>query len=139
MKQIFIFIAVVALGVLIDSCQAQTKESDKQQELTAEGIDVYYFHFTRRCVTCKAIESESLEAIKMNYPDQFSSGEIKFHAYNLDEQESKPVAQKLNVSGQALLVVKGEKITDLTNQGFMYARSNPAKLHAEIEKAIGTL
>ncbi|MFC2124329.1 nitrophenyl compound nitroreductase subunit ArsF family protein [Bacteroidota bacterium] len=140
MKQLLIFLPVFVIGILSESCQAQTKESENSQVLsTTDEIDVYYFHFTKRCVTCKAIESESLQALETIYPDQYNSGQITFHSYNLDESDSKPVADKLKVSGQALLVVKGDDVKNLTNQGFMYARSNPAKLHTEIEKAIGKL
>ena len=109
MKQLLIFLPVFVIGILLESCQAQTKESENSQVLaTTDGIDVYYFHFTRRCVTCKAIESESLKALETIYPDQYNSGQISFHSYNLDESDSKAVADKLKVSGQALLVVKGD-------------------------------
>jgi len=140
MKKYLFILSILVIGLLVESCQAQTKESKIGQDLTSnDGIDVYYFHFSRRCVTCKAIESESLKVLETIYQDQYNSGQIKFHSFNLDESDSKPVAEELKVSGQALLVVNGDNIKNLTNQGFMYARSNPAKLHAELERAIGKL
>lgn len=140
MKRIFINLLIFVLIILSTSCQAQSEKNENGQELvTNNEISVYYFHFTKRCVTCKAIESESLKALQSLYPDQYNSGQITFYSFNLDETEGKSAAEKLTVSGQALLVVVDEDIKNLTNEGFMYARSNPAKLHAEIEKAIGKL
>ena len=140
MKRIFINLLIFVLIILSTSCQAQSEKNENGQELvTNNEISVYYFHFTKRCVTCKAIESESLKALQSLYPDQYNSGQITFYSFNLDETEGKSAAEKLTVSGQALLVVVDDDIKNLTNEGFMYARSNPAKLHAEIEKAIGKL
>jgi len=140
MKRLFFTLPIFILVILSTSCQAQSEKNENSQELVSNNeISVYYFHFTKRCVTCKAIESESLKALQSLYPDQYNSGQITFQSLNLDETEGKSAAEKLTVSGQALLVVVDDDITDLTNEGFMYARSNPAKLHAEIEKAIGKL
>lgn len=140
MKRFFSMLWIVSMVIVTTSCQAQSnKKENIRDQVSSEEISIYYFHFTRRCATCKAIESESLKAIEALYPEQFSSGQITFQSYNLDESESKTVADKLKVAGQALLIVKGENINDLTNQGFMYARTNPAKFHAELEKAIGKL
>lgn len=138
MKRLFFTLPIFILLILSTSCQAQSEKNENGQELVSNNeISVYYFHFTKRCVTCKAIESESLKALQSLYPDQYNSGQITFQSYNLDETEGKSAAEKLTVSGQALLVVVDDDIKNLTNEGFMYARSNPAKLHAEIEKAIG--
>jgi hypothetical protein len=140
MKRSFSLLWIFILVVATTSCNAQTKEGGKVQErVSIEEVSVAYFHFTRRCVTCKAIESESLKLIESLYPDQYNAGKITLLSYNLDESESEITARKFNVSGQSLLVIKGENVKDLTKEGFMYARTNPAKFHAELEKAIGRL
>jgi len=102
-------------------------------------IAVYYFHFTRRCATCQAVEAESQKAVASLYPAQFKSGKITFKSINLDENDSKTLATKCNVEGQSLLILSGNKRLDLTEQGFMYARSNPDKLKQALKKAIDPL
>ena len=140
MKQLIITLPIFIFVFLTESCQAQSEKNEEAKKLTSNNeISVYYFHFTKRCATCKAVESESLKVLESSYSDQYNSGQITFQSYNLDESDSKEVANKLKVSGQALLIIKGEKVQDLTNQGFMYARSNPAKFHSELENAIGKL
>jgi hypothetical protein len=102
-------------------------------------VEVYYFHFTRRCVTCQAVEAESKLSIEALYPAQAKNGLITFKSVNLDEKSNEVLAKKCNAEGQALLVISSGKRIDLTEQGFMYAKSQPDKLKAELKKTIDPL
>jgi hypothetical protein len=121
-----IFILVILLTGAASSCYSQI-------------IEVYYFHMTRRCPTCQAVESESEAALKKLYPAQMESGTITFKSLNLEEEVNNPLAEKLQVSGQTLLIVKGDQKIDLTGDGFMYARTDPAKLQEKFKAAIDPL
>lgn len=105
----------------------------------ASKIEVYYFHYTRRCVTCQAVETESQKAIASLYSKEVKEGKVKFIGVNLDEKGSEALARKFKAEGQALLVTSGNKRVDLTDKGFMYARSKPEVLKAELKKAIDPL
>ncbi len=102
-------------------------------------IEVYYFHFTRRCMTCLNVEKVSKEAVETQYPEQVKSGEIAFKSENLDEKEGEAIGNRYKIEGQTLIVISGDKRVDLTDKGFMYANENPDKLKAEIKKAIDNL
>jgi hypothetical protein len=102
----------------------------------AKKIEVYYFHFTRRCMTCNNVEKVSKEAVEQQYADKVKAGEIAFKSVNLDEKDGEAIGAKYKVEGQTLLIVSGEKRVDLTDKGFMYANNSPEKLKAEIKKAI---
>lgn len=130
----------MALFMLLGSfaCNAQTKKTVEAKVSEADKVEVYYFHFTRRCMTCNAVEKESKVALETLYPKQMEAGTITFVEVNLDEDGSKAIAEKVKASGQALLVIKGDQRIDLTSQGFMNAR-NPEKLQQEIKKAIDPL
>lgn len=129
-----LIIAVLAIGMNI-SCSAQTeKEKESTTVSKAEKIEVYYFHFSRRCATCNAVESVSKEAIVEYYGDK-----VIFADYNLDEEEGKSKGEELKVSGQTLLIVAGDTKINITNEGFMNARSNPDKLKAIIKEKIDPL
>jgi hypothetical protein len=130
----------LALFMLLGSfaCNAQTKKTVEAKVSEADKVEVYYFHFTRRCMTCNAVEKESKVALETLYPKQMEAGTITFVEINLDEDGSKAIAEKVKASGQALLVIKGDQRIDLTSQGFMNAR-NPEKLQQEIKKAIDPL
>ena len=75
-KLSFLFIL---LGVVVaTSCNAQS-DSKNQTKYTAEGkVEVYYFHFTGRCVTCKTVEAEAKTNVETIYAEQFKSGKISF-------------------------------------------------------------
>jgi len=111
----------------------------KSQETTFEKVEVYYFHNTRRCATCMAVESVTKSSLEELYPEQLKSGEIAFVSLDIEDDANKALAKEFNVSGQTLLILKEGTKKDLTNDAFMYARSNPEKLKEKIHKAIGTI
>jgi len=141
MKKIISVSALVLIMVSLFSISAscQKAKAIKTSVSNSANIEVYYFHFTRRCATCQAVETESKKAIAALYPAQLKRGLISFKSVNLDEKGTEILAKKCNAEGQALLVIKGNKRNDLTDKGFMYALNNPEKLKVELKKAIDPL
>ncbi len=135
MKRIYFFIAGLAMLSLMFF---STKKSQETNEITSleskSGVEVYYFHFTRRCPTCQAVEEVAKEALKEYY-----GANVPFKGFNLDEEEGKTRGEALGVSGQSLIVVMGDTKIDLTNEGFMYARTNPDKLKQILKEKIDPL
>ena len=86
-----------------------------------------------------AVESESEKAVRELYPEKVESGEITFLSINLEEESNEALAEKMEVSGQTLLVVRGDKQDNLTNTAFMYAKTNPEKLKKAIRESIEKL
>ncbi|MBN2612382.1 MAG: hypothetical protein JXB00_12560 [Bacteroidales bacterium] len=128
-----LFFALVVLS-MNTSCNAQTNENDKTKVLKVDKVEVYYFHYTRRCATCNSVESVSKEAV-----NEFYGGKVSFAGYNLDEEAGKSKGEELGVSGQSLLIVSGNTKINITNEGFMNARSNPDKLKQIIKEKIDPL
>jgi hypothetical protein len=127
-KTILFFLATfIITGLFAGNSSATTK------------IEVYYFHFTRRCTTCINVEKVSKEAVETQFPGQVKSGDITFKSVNLDEKDGEAIGKKYKIEGQTLIVIAGEKRVDLTDKGFMYANESPDKLKAEIKKAIDNL
>ena len=135
-------ISLSVVLLVVSFLSVNTLAADKKTQTTvskAAKVEVYYFHFTRRCVTCQAVETETKTAISALYPAQAKKGSITFKSVNLDEKRSEALAKKCKAEGQALLVISGSKRIDLTEQGFMYAKSSPNKLKAELKKTIDPL
>jgi len=124
---------------LFVSCNAQNPDNAKSETVSGNDIEIYYFHFTKRCLTCNAVESETKLALATNYEEEMAEGVIAFSSLNLDEEEGKKIAEDLKVSGQTLLLVKGDKHVNLTNDGFMNARANPEKFHAILKEQLDKL
>jgi hypothetical protein len=136
MKHFLLFGFALLLLAAGFSVNAKSANKDAKVKVSPK-VEVYYFHFTRRCPTCMAVESESKKAVEALYPEQVKSGQITFTSINLDDESSKVAASRCKASGQSLLVISGSKRVDLTSKGFMYARTSPEKLKEALEKAIG--
>jgi hypothetical protein len=141
MKKFFTLFSLVVV-FLITTAQAQccknaaqaSKSNPSRASVQSKDqleIKAYYFHFTRRCETCKAVESVSANALKELYGNQFILKSV-----NLDEKGNEELAKKLGIEGQTLLFVKGDKKVDITNDGFMYALKNPDKLKEKIKATV---
>jgi S-adenosylhomocysteine hydrolase len=130
---------ILTLALLIPFvCMAQTNKNEAKTA-SSDKVEAYYFHFTSRCETCRTVESEAKQNIETLYPEMVKEGKMTFQAINLDDASSKTIAEKLQISGQTLLLVKGTKKINITNEGFMYARTNPAKFKSIIKEKVDGL
>lgn len=113
---------------------ASAQQSAQAQGEQSELVNVYYFHFNTRCETCRAVESEAQLSVQLNFGD-----DVTFSAVNLDEKEGEEIGKKLGVNSQMLLIVKGDTRINLTNEGFLYALTDPDKLKEIIKAKIKPL
>jgi hypothetical protein len=134
-------ISIIILAVIISSFFSANSQTPKATKVIARPskVEVYYFHYTRRCVTCQAVETETQKSILALYPLQAKKGLITFKSINLDDKSSEAIAAKCKAEGQSLLITSSNKRVDLTDKAFMYAKSNPIKLKAELKKTIDPL
>ena len=130
-------VALVVFSLL--SCNAQVSEDSISTNLLSEDIQVYYFHNTKRCVTCLAVEKETKLVLEAYYGDKLKEGNIEFITLNIEEEDGKEIAKSLKVAGQTLLLVKGDAHVNLTNEGFLNARTNPEKFHEILKTQIDKL
>jgi hypothetical protein len=135
MKSLNITLPLILFVVLNISCNAQPEKKAINSDLAvAESVELFYFHNTRRCVTCQAVEKESKNIVEELYAEK-----VTFLAYNLEEKDGKAKAGELGVSGQTLLIVSGETRINVTNEGFLNARSNPEKFKQIMKEKIDPL
>jgi len=139
MRTFRLIIAILLFAPVI-ACTAQPSNKQvKASDNNSGKIEVYYFHFSARCTTCKTIEANAKENLETLYPNQFKQGLITFQSVNLEEAPTRHLAEKLGVSGQTLLIVKGDKKINLTNEGFMYAVVKPEKFKEIINEKVDGL
>ncbi len=142
-KIISILSFVFVVGIVSANAQCCNKEASsccqKNKTLSTEttsnsDVTAYYFHGTRRCATCQAVESVTKEAI-----EEYYGGIVDFKSINRDEEKDNPLITQYKVSGQTLLIVKGDQVVNLTNDAFMNARTNPDKLKVKIKTTVDKL
>ena len=127
-KYILLSCAFLFIGATLTLAQTTKKET------SAVKIEGYYFHMSTRCVTCKAVESEAKKDLEQLY-----GSKATFQTINLEEDASKVLADQFNISGQTLLIVIGDKKTNLTNEGFLYALKNPEKFKTALKQKVDGL
>jgi hypothetical protein len=130
------FVTLIFSGI---SCSAQTEKKQAASSNSGNDVEVYYFHMTSRCVTCKTVEAEARKNIDLLYPNQVKTGKISFTALNIQETTGKAIGDKLGVNSQTLLIVKGDQKINITNEGFLYAVSKPEKFKEIIKDKIDPL
>lgn len=141
MKNIRSILTTLAIFfVLAITANAQTTALENAGEKgQTDNVEVYYFHYERRCATCLTVEKESEKILNELYPEKVKSGKYMFTSVNIEDESNKSLMKKLNVHGQTLLLVKGDKQENITNQAFMYVKSNRDKLKSVIEGVVGNL
>ena len=133
-------ILTLVLVIPILSCNSQPVKNEAQSvSASSDKIEAYYFHFTARCTTCKTIEAEAKKDLELLYPNQVKQGLITFQSLNLEEAPNRALAEKLGVSSQALLLVKGDQKINITNEGFLYAVAKPEKFKEIINEKVDGL
>jgi hypothetical protein len=130
------FLMLLISGV---SCNGQAEKKLSVSSDSGNDVEVYYFHMTTRCVTCKTVEAEARKNIEMLYADQYKTGKISFTALNLEEAAGKALGERLGVNSQTLLIVKGDQKINITNEGFLYAVSKPDKFREVIKEKVDPL
>jgi hypothetical protein len=134
-----LFVALSLFACNAKTSDNQTSENQTSASVISDDIQVYYFHNTKRCATCNAVEDETKMALELFYEEHMKAGSIEFTSLNLEEEEGESMAQALQVSGQTLLIVRGKTQVNLTNEGFMNARTNPTKFHEILKTQIDKL
>ncbi len=135
-----LFLLVGAISVSAQCCNGATTDNSTSTKVTcaenkkSSEVKAYYFHATRRCATCEAVEAVSKEAIKEYYGDK-----VTFESINREEEKDNPLLKKYKISGTKLLIINGDKKVDLTNDAFLNARTNPDKFKSKLKSTIDSM
>ncbi len=67
---------------------------------------VYYFHATRRCATCMAIENLSKEVLETRYGAQLKAGVIEWQSVDVQQPKNRFYIQRYQLVSSSLVVVR---------------------------------
>ena len=130
-KIILLSFTLILMSCLLSNAQMAKKETKSD---ASPKVEAYYFHMSTRCVTCKTVEAEAKKNLEALYGDK-----VTFQTINIEDDSSKAIVEKLKISGQTLLLIKGDTKINLTNEGFMYAVNNPEKFKSIIKEKVDRL
>ena len=135
MKKVYSILSAVLFLTSIISCTGKRSENSSTVAIGNASVNVYYFHFTRRCSTCLAVEENARKALEALYPNEVKTGEYSFTSLNLDDANTKEIADRLGIGGQSLVVVRESKKIDITGAAWLVAH-DPEKMKDEIKSGI---
>ncbi len=131
MKKLLYLVILMMVPSVFTAVLAQN--SATKQDGDAK-IEAYYFHNTRRCMTCNTVEEVTKKSLKDLYGDKITLKSLVF-----EDQKNKKMVEKYKVEGQSLFFVKGDKKIDITNDAFMNAVRRPEKLMEKIQETVASL
>ena len=106
-------------------------------------VEVLYFHGKQRCITCKSIEKHTKDVLTAYFADQVKNGKIVFRVIDISQPANEKIAEKYEVSWSSLFINKWkggkEKVNNMTEFGFSYAKSSPDVFKAGVKKKIEEL
>jgi len=136
MKKIVNSLLVLLFAFNAISCnntQSNSNLTSDDSLVKTKNVEVYYFHGTRRCVTCIAVGEVSSALVENKYKD---NPNVKFIEINIDEAGNEELIEKFQVSGSGLYVYNGKDIENITGFAFQYARTKPDKLKNKLIELI---
>lgn len=124
-------IALITLIVISCSNKEQTANNETKSDAIEINVDdasvtnVYYFHGKHRCKTCIAVGDLAKKTIEGHYAD---NNKVKFVEIDTSDKQFADLVDKYEVSWNALIITKGTKHIDITEQAFANAVNRPEEL-----------
>ncbi|MFH1521968.1 MAG: nitrophenyl compound nitroreductase subunit ArsF family protein [archaeon] len=67
-----------------------------------DKLEIYHFHGTQQCASCKAVGAYAEETVSTYFADELNSGEIVFDHINIDLPENRDLVIKYGATGASL-------------------------------------
>lgn len=72
------------------------------KEVNIDKLEIYHFHGTNQCYSCKTVGAYAEETITTYFADELKSGKIVFDHINGDLPENRELVVKYGVTGSSL-------------------------------------
>ena len=99
---IFILLLVFFIPKYINGDATALSNSKISSDI--EKIEVYHFHATNQCYSCKTVGNYAEETINTYFSDELKSGKLVFGHINGELPENKALVDKYEAKGASLLI-----------------------------------
>jgi ABC-type Zn uptake system ZnuABC Zn-binding protein ZnuA len=121
----------LVLMIAVTACGQNTKKAVSNTENNV--VNVYYFHGKTRCATCIAVG----DVVKKTVETAFAGNKkVVFTEINVSDKANEALAEKYEVTWNALIIAKGDSSVDITQQAFATALENPQTLENLIKEEV---
>ncbi len=125
---------------MVSDTASKTTVNSQQTIAKQSVVMIYNFHVTNRCPSCIAIEEATTKTLNTYFAAEVKQGRIKRQIINVDDEANNKVSEKYQAFGSGLFVTKvfqgKETTTDMTGDGFKYAKNKEAKFIELLKKQI---
>ena len=101
--------------------QRKKNEENKAEEIQPNRIEVLYFHGAQRCITCRAIEANTVALLDSLYSQEKANGKIIYKVVDISKKENEAI------------------VNNMTEFSFSNARNAPDKFKEGIKSKIDEL
>jgi len=121
-KKIYISIGIVILVLLLvffipKYLNGNVAASDNLKVSSdIEKVEVYHFHATSQCYSCKTVGSYAEETVNTYFSNELKYGKIVFASVNIELPENKALADKYDAKGSSLLIGVYERDGNFSKQ-----------------------
>ena len=105
---IIMLLVILALGILT-GCTSKANTTidnnavpDTEYIVDIEKLEIYHFHATNQCYSCKTVGAYAEEAVNTYFADELESGKIVFGHINGELPENRDLVIKYGVTGSSL-------------------------------------
>jgi thiol-disulfide isomerase/thioredoxin len=134
MKNLIYLVVVFAVAISLNSCKNST-EKKNDSEANSKVI-VYYFHGEQRCATCIAVQDVTKATLEENFKD---NKDVSFQEIDITDSKNEELVNKYEIAWSTLLIVCGEKTTDITDDAFATAKESPELLKKQLTDEINNM
>jgi thioredoxin-related protein len=144
------FILLIATG-LFTTCNNAVPKADKEPAevntnaasvIKQNRLEVFCFHGTRQCETCKNMKANTRKVLDLYFADQLKDSSVVFAIVDVDDAQNEVLAEKFQATGTALMVNKvvngKDSIMDWSDFAFEKANNEEAYI-PELKKMLESL
>jgi hypothetical protein len=112
LRVVLLAFVAAAIGTMFLRDRASSSSSQAASKTMAapapegSGFVAYYFHGTRRCPTCRAIEAQAQETINTRFAEEVRQGRLTWAAVNLEDIGNDHYATDYGVTGSTLVIAE---------------------------------
>lgn len=147
-KLLLIFTIATGLFTACNNSAPKVENETTKIETTAavakqNRLEVYCFHGTRQCETCKNMKANTKTTLDKYFASQLKDSSIVFSIIDVDDAKNEKLAEKFQATGTALMINKvingKDSIIDWSDFAFEKANDNEvfiSELKTKIDAAL---
>lgn len=110
MKSLLFIITIITFASCNNSntkVETEVLKSETNSSISKQNyIEVYCFHGTRQCETCKNMKANTKTTLNTYFASQLKDSSVIFKIIDVDDIKNEKIAEKFQATGTALMINK---------------------------------